>query len=442
MYYSGGNVGIGTNSPTSTLEVRQNSDTAVPMRLFGGTTGAATNKTNMLAFMISDSGAGEKAAAGIQAISGNKDVNGGILTFLTSGGNYYDPAQMTEQMRILNNGYVGIGTTSPGRRLSIIGGVQPFMTATNDYIPSSAGTILVQEFGAPTGTTYSMIGSLTGGGTAWGNLILQPSGNVGIGTTTPVANLSVKGTSVLNGFIVLKGPQVTGSTYSNDGWTTAIDVRYHGGGTEYAIDYLPEGDGACAAGFWNAAGTNVGSICNYNTYTTFNTSSDRRLKENIVSTNRGLGALMSIPVNDFNFIADPQKKTVQGFVAQDLYKIYPEAVTVGGDDPKKNPWSVDYGRLTPLLVEGLQDLNNRVNPLYSGISIDPTVDTSTPFMKINNIGNIGIGTMDSNISLEINGNVMIDAGGFANHITCWKPDGKTLGYCSTAVDSSGVCACN
>ena len=67
---------------------------------------------------------------------------------------------------------------------------------------------------------------------------------------------------------------------------------------------------------------------------------------------------LKIPVEDFNFIADPKKDRVQGFIAQDLYKIYPEAVTVGGDDPKTKPWAVDYGRLTPLTIKAIQQLTS------------------------------------------------------------------------------------
>jgi hypothetical protein len=70
--------------------------------------------------------------------------------------------------------------------------------------------MLVAEFGGATGNTYSMLGALSAGGTVWNNLILQPSGNVGIGTTTPTAKLEVAGSvrSVkidTNGSIASKG---------------------------------------------------------------------------------------------------------------------------------------------------------------------------------------------------------------------------------------------
>src|SRR5690606_30727666 len=77
---------------------------------------------------------------------------------------------------------------------------------------------------------------------------------------------------------------------------------------------------------------------------------------NITPSQQGLDLLLKIPVYDFNYIFDPEKQRVQGFVAQDLYEVYPQVVTVGGDDPKTQPWQVDYGKMTPLLVRSVQDI--------------------------------------------------------------------------------------
>ena len=54
---------------------------------------------------------------------------------------------------------------------------------------------------------------------------------------------------------------------------------------------------------------------------------------------------------------------MNGFVAQDLFSIYPWAVTNGGDDPKKEPWTMDYGRLTPLIVKSIQDMQHEIDDL-------------------------------------------------------------------------------
>lgn len=43
--------------------------------------------------------------------------------------------------------------------------------------------------------------------------------------------------------------------------------------------------------------------------------------------------------------------------------------------------------------------------------------------------------------IDASGGITISSGGSAGHAICWK-DGKTLGYCSTQPNTSGVCTCN
>ncbi len=108
-------------------------------------------------------------------------------------------------------------------------------------------------------------------------------------------------------------------------------------------------------------GTSAGSIEYTGTGVKYNESSDRRLKENIVPTHFSLSDLMKIEVCDYNFKNSINQCT--GFIAQDLYQIYPVAVSVGGDDANKKPWAVDYSKLTPLLTKSIQELNNKVEKL-------------------------------------------------------------------------------
>ena len=54
--------------------------------------------------------------------------------------------------------------------------------------------------------------------------------------------------------------------------------------------------------------------------------------------------------------------------AQELAEIVPSAVSVGDDELDengnlKNPWMVDYGKLTPILVKAVQDLTAKVAEL-------------------------------------------------------------------------------
>ncbi len=96
-------------------------------------------------------------------------------------------------------------------------------------------------------------------------------------------------------------------------------------------------------------------------------SSDERLKENIKPTRYSIEDVLKIEVKDYNFITDDDDFVKTGFLAQQLYKVYPTAVTVG-DDVKTNPWGVTYADLTPLLVKGMQDQQDLIKQQSQQIS--------------------------------------------------------------------------
>ena len=121
---------------------------------------------------------------------------------------------------------------------------------------------------------------------------------------------------------------------------------------------------------FDSAGTAIGTITNNNnTAVAYNTTSDRRIKENITTTMLSLDVLMRLPVRDFSFKSDSAHATTTGFIAQELQQVFPWAVTSNGDngiDPlvtTSTPWSVDYGRITPLLAKSIQDLNLKLEDL-------------------------------------------------------------------------------
>jgi hypothetical protein len=117
-----------------------------------------------------------------------------------------------------------------------------------------------------------------------------------------------------------------------------------------------------------AAGTSVGQITTNGTSTTYGTTSDERLKENIRPTAKGLNEVMKIQVRDYNFKSEPGGNET-GFIAQELYTVLPDVVTRGGEDPAKEPWTVDYGRVTPLLTRAIQDVNGIVEKQQEEINV-------------------------------------------------------------------------
>ena len=95
------------------------------------------------------------------------------------------------------------------------------------------------------------------------------------------------------------------------------------------------------------------------------TSSDRRLKTPLRSWSLG-DKFDELSVGEFNWLETGN--LAHGTIAQDLYKIYPDAVSVGTDEKDingnlKHPWSVDYGKLTVPLIAEVKSLRSRVKTL-------------------------------------------------------------------------------
>jgi len=100
------------------------------------------------------------------------------------------------------------------------------------------------------------------------------------------------------------------------------------------------------------------------------TSSDSRLKKNVRDMSDS-GSIIdaTLPrIFDWNWSDTDEQgrgKDVHGFIAQELYQAFPEAVSVGGDNADKTPWCVDYSKIVPVLVAELKSLRKRLAALES-----------------------------------------------------------------------------
>ena len=139
--------------------------------------------------------------------------------------------------------------------------------------------------------------------------------------------------------------------------------------------------------FYRGATNQVGSISFNTSSTTFNTSSDYRLKENVSYDFDATSRLKKLKPARFNFKTE-KDITVDGFLAHEVSDIVPEAVSgekdamtkevlyVEGEpipDGKKvgdvkeaskiDPQGIDQSKLVPLLVKTIQELEARITAL-------------------------------------------------------------------------------
>ena len=206
-----GNVGIGTTAPAQKLDVRGGStDDAAIISL-----GNADNSHRMLLFpgRLNDP---------------NPFIGwtpGDPLRFATVGSGF------SEQMRINSNGNVGIGTTTPSKKLEVAG-VGGLKVSTADLVGSSTDWIAGNFGSANVDSDRVVIGNLDGRATigshngalnAWKDLVInRDGGNVGIGVFQPTTKLDVNGlthllsTSTGGGTFEGSNLQVDGSASSSN----------------------------------------------------------------------------------------------------------------------------------------------------------------------------------------------------------------------------------
>ena len=122
--------------------------------------------------------------------------------------------------------------------------------------------------------------------------------------------------------------------------------------------------------FYNANGR-VGQIIPSGSATSFTTSSDYRLKENVTASWDATTRLKQLKPSRFNFKAD--KDTVlDGFLAHEVSSIVPEAITGAKDavdkDGKPEYQGIDQSKLVPLLTKSLQEALARIDTLEAEVT--------------------------------------------------------------------------
>jgi len=253
-----------------------------------------------------------------------------------------------DSLAIDSSGNVGVGTSSPISKLSI------FQTTASSY------------------PTYSNPAS--GNGQSFFNVTLNSSdtynGMLDIGGLTGNTDNANGGSSIrfltqpkVSPYAAIERMRIDRNGLINIGDTSSLYSR---------IESNRPGTGGQDHINFNNANGRVGSILTSGSSTSYNTSSDYRLKENVVEMTGAITRVKSLSPKRFNFIADTDDTTVDGFLAHEAQSVVPEAVTGThdevDDDGNAVYQGIDQSKLVPLLTGALQEAITKIEKLETTVA--------------------------------------------------------------------------
>jgi hypothetical protein len=262
-------------------------------------------------------------------------------------GNSEASGSVTSRMRIDSSGNVGIGTDSPDSQLHVDGNFAgPLVTIHNTGGASAAYAGLEVE----TSTTGTYVQKWLNAGTELGRF--TATGNLFVGTTTPTTKLTVSGQAAFG---------------STDGSGNGIYLYVSGALSDNS--YMSRNSAGSGTTTWYIGNQSI------------TTSSDARLKDNIVDSERNAVEIINnLRVVDHTW-NDPSDQNVNnknsrgvwtGLIAQEAVEHIPWLVNRPLEDVDENGyenyWHMDYGYAVPLLIKAIQEQQTIIESLTARIT--------------------------------------------------------------------------
>ena len=390
MRLSGANLGIGTTSPSTLLHTSLAAENG-SIATFG-----LSGQTNNQSFII------------------KADDSDSLFTFRFGSSNSTYPAVRfnmgadQEAMRIDSSGNVGIGTTSPTSALNVAGRLDVDGLQNQNTAEIVANSTSGQSFGllVNAGSTSADYCANFRDKDSGAIMILRGDGDIGIGTSTPNRTIEIKksspgirleetssgGSKRLEFFVDsseanIAAPQSAQTIMFSVSGSDTMRLARSGSHAEMFLNcnetftsavFSLQTNGTCGIGIKTGATNSqkhisfrnpngeVGQIVTGSNSTTYDTTSDYRLKENEVAISDGITRLKTLKPYKFNFKNTPSE-ILDGFYAHEVMTVVPQAVNGEKDevdsngDPKYQ--GIDHSMIVPLIVAAVKELITKVESL-------------------------------------------------------------------------------
>ena len=364
LFYNDGNVGIGTDSPGSSLEVMKDGGAIIRLHDPGDNSWKLKGDAN---FHIYD------------------DSNSDYLT-------------------ILNNGNIGINKTLPVQRLDIDAGTASggfgLKSSSSSYTAAfiantgtgSAGIYMDASNGDFIGSDYAFVGQnnsldvelntgTSGGGISFvprgsNAMYISTGGKVGIGITTnttiPLHVKTTGGGTVIKAqgiaatIEIQSGTAGNATLYQKPNITGDKEAEFRCTlGSTYGWSWKDDNATTSSRIKYMKLDQNPGTLTVKGDVVAYGSPSDRRLKENIKPIESALDKVMKLQGVTFDW---KQKEDVIldikediGFIAQDVQKVVPELIR----ENSNGLLSMRHQGMAPILLEAIKELKAEIDLLKS-----------------------------------------------------------------------------
>lgn len=249
-----------------------------------------------------------------------------------------------------------------------------YLCTTNSTVAGSAAGFL--DVGIPQGYSVGTNDNVTFSGQSVTGIRLFATNQLAVGTISPTYAFEVAGTGSatarLQSTNSAGSPPVTLILQSANSTTADCSIyfgdsgAFNTGGILYSnsLDRLTVRAAGATRGFFDSSGLSVtGAMYASGSITTaadFNTTSDRRVKEDIVRISNALDKVEQLSGYTFTYSQTQQRST--GVIAQEVQEVLPEAVS------GEHTLSVAYGNMVGLLIEAIKELKTELDDLKQKIN--------------------------------------------------------------------------